>query len=50
MSEVNMMQGVLVRGFGGFYVAVDESGTEHISCTRSGNIPVSWCTRTILPF
>ena len=25
-----MKQGVLVRGFGGFYVAVDESGTEHI--------------------
>ncbi len=23
-------QGVLVRGFGGFYVAVDEAGTEHI--------------------
>ena len=25
-----MKQGVLVRGFGGFYVAVDERGTEHI--------------------
>ena len=25
-----MKQGVLVRGFGGFYVAVDEGGTEHI--------------------
>ena len=25
-----MMQGVLVRGFGGFYVAVDDAGTEHI--------------------
>ena len=25
-----MKQGVLVRGFGGFYVAVDENGTEHI--------------------
>ena len=25
-----MKQGVLVRGFGGFYVAVDESGTEYI--------------------
>ena len=25
-----MMQGVLVRGFGGFYVAVDNAGTEHI--------------------
>ncbi|MBR3764194.1 MAG: ribosome small subunit-dependent GTPase A [Clostridia bacterium] len=25
-----MKQGVLVRGFGGFYVAVDEDGTEHI--------------------
>lgn len=25
-----MKQGVLVRGFGGFYVAVDDSGTEHI--------------------
>ena len=25
-----MMQGVLVRGFGGFYVAVDETGTEYI--------------------
>ena len=25
-----MMQGVLVRGFGGFYVAVDDQGTEHI--------------------
>ena len=25
-----MMQGTLVRGFGGFYVAVDETGTEHI--------------------
>lgn len=25
-----MMQGVLVRGFGGFYVAVDDRGTEHI--------------------
>ena len=30
MSEVNMKQGVLVRGFGGFYVAVDDTGTEHI--------------------
>lgn len=30
MSEANMMQGVLVRGFGGFYVAVDDAGTEHI--------------------
>jgi len=30
MSEVNMMQGVLVRGFGGFYVAADDSGAEHI--------------------
>ena len=29
MSEM-MKQGVLVRGFGGFYVAVDENGTEHI--------------------
>ena len=25
-----MMQGVLVRGFGGFYVAVDDAGTEYI--------------------
>ncbi len=25
-----MKQGVLVRGFGGFYVAVDDAGTEHI--------------------
>ena len=25
-----MKQGTLVRGFGGFYVAVDEHGTEHI--------------------
>ena len=25
-----MRQGVLVRGFGGFYVAVDDQGTEHI--------------------
>ena len=25
-----MKQGVLVRGFGGFYVAVDDQGTEHI--------------------
>ncbi len=30
MSDEMMKQGVLVRGFGGFYVAVDESGTEHI--------------------
>lgn len=30
MSEEMMMQGVLVRGFGGFYVAVDDAGTEHI--------------------
>lgn len=30
MSEENMMQGVLVRGFGGFYVAADDAGTEHI--------------------
>ena len=30
MSEVMMKQGVLVRGFGGFYVAVDETGTEYI--------------------
>lgn len=30
MSEEMMKQGVLVRGFGGFYVAVDESGTEYI--------------------
>jgi len=30
MSEENLMQGVLVRGFGGFYVAVDDAGTEHI--------------------
>lgn len=30
MSEEMMMQGVLVRGFGGFYVAVDNAGTEHI--------------------
>ena len=30
MSEEMMKQGVLVRGFGGFYVAVDETGTEHI--------------------
>ena len=30
MSEEMMMQGVLVRGFGGFYVAVDGAGTEHI--------------------
>ena len=30
MSEVNMMQGVLVRGFGGFYVAADDAGTEYI--------------------
>ena len=30
MSEAMMKQGVLVRGFGGFYVAVDENGTEHI--------------------
>ncbi len=32
MSEIsqNMMQGVLVRGFGGFYVAVDDAGAEHI--------------------
>ena len=30
MSEETLMQGVLVRGFGGFYVAADDSGTEHI--------------------
>ena len=30
MSEEMMKRGVLVRGFGGFYVAVDENGTEHI--------------------
>ena len=30
MSEEMMKQGVLVRGFGGFYVAVDDAGTEHI--------------------
>ena len=30
MSEDMMKQGVLVRGFGGFYVAVDDAGTEHI--------------------
>ena len=30
MSEEMMKQGTLVRGFGGFYVAVDEHGTEHI--------------------
>ena len=30
MSENVMKQGVLVRGFGGFYVAVDGEGTEHI--------------------
>lgn len=30
MSDEVMMQGTLVRGFGGFYVAVDESGAEHI--------------------
>ena len=30
MSEEILMQGVLVRGFGGFYVAVDEAGTEYI--------------------
>ncbi len=30
MSEEMMKQGVLVRGFGGFYVAVDEGGTEYI--------------------
>ena len=30
MSEEMMKQGVLVRGFGGFYVAVDENGAEHI--------------------
>ncbi len=29
-SSENMMQGVLVRGFGGFYVAVDDRGEEHI--------------------
>ena len=31
-AEMNegMMQGVLVRGFGGFYVAVDDAGREHI--------------------
>ena len=30
MSEELMKQGVLVRGFGGFYVAVDDAGAEHI--------------------
>ena len=30
MSEVMMKQGVLVRGFGGFYVAAEDDGTEHI--------------------
>ncbi len=30
MSEENLMQGVLVRGFGGFYVVADDAGTEHI--------------------
>ncbi|MBE5798029.1 MAG: ribosome small subunit-dependent GTPase A [Clostridiales bacterium] len=30
MSEETLRQGVLVRGFGGFYVAADDSGTEHI--------------------
>ena len=30
MNENMMKQGVLVRGFGGFYVAVDGEGTEHI--------------------
>ena len=30
MSENVMKQGVLVRGFGGFYVAVDGEGAEHI--------------------
>ncbi len=29
-EEITMLQGVLVRGFGGFYVAVDETGAEHI--------------------
>lgn len=30
MSEEILRQGVLVRGFGGFYVAADDEGTEHI--------------------
>ena len=30
MSEEMMKQGVLVRGFGGFYVAAEDDGTEHI--------------------
>ncbi|MDD6050664.1 MAG: ribosome small subunit-dependent GTPase A [Clostridiales bacterium] len=30
MSEELMKQGVLVRGFGGFYVAADDAGTEYI--------------------
>ena len=30
MSEEIMKQGVLVRGFGGFYVAAEDDGTEHI--------------------
>ena len=28
--DAPVMQGTLVRGFGGFYVAVDDAGTEHI--------------------
>lgn len=31
MSEEMMKQGVLVRGFGGFYVAAEDDGTDRKS-------------------